>query len=232
MRVESTSPPAAPTPANTVARSLWQQARRLTLIPVMLALPLAAHSLLRRASQGPEVTLLIWAQLSLAGIVVCSRFKSPRGYLIAGLVTVGALLGACDAESGLILSTGIPHTLVYLGLLLVFGRSLRPGGEPVVTYFARAIHGMPSPDLARYTRRITAAWCLFFFLQILVSGTLLLCAPLGWWSAFVNLLNIPLVLLMLGVERMTRAWWVAAAPKENFHDILRLADLIRAKASR
>ena len=39
------------------------------------------------------------------------------------------------------------------------------------------------------------AWCGFFFCQLLGSAVLLIFAPVVWWSTFVNILNIPLVVL-------------------------------------
>ena len=43
-----------------------------------------------------------------------------------------------------------------------FGRTLRPGAEPLITRYTRADHGEVSPALAVYTRWLTLLWTLFF----------------------------------------------------------------------
>src|SRR5687767_3680733 len=87
---------------------------------------------------------------------------------------------------------GLPHAAINLFLLWVFGRTLRGGREPLITAFARRIHGDVPPDMEPYTRGVTAAWCLFFAIQVLLSALLLAVAPLHVWSLFVNVLSLPL----------------------------------------
>ena len=90
----------------------------------------------------------------------------------------------------------IPHTAIYLSLLWLFGQTLRPGNEPLVTLFARRVHGTLPPAMAAYTRRLTFAWSVFFVLQLLVSALLFRFSSLSVWSLFINVLNFPLLALM------------------------------------
>ena len=92
--------------------------------------------------------------------------------------------------------SGILHAVCYLLLLRYFWRSLARGREPVVTLFARRVHGALEPPMQRFTRNVTAAWCVFFAAQLMVSALLLAFAPLPAWSFFVNLLNLHLLALM------------------------------------
>ncbi len=55
-----------------------------------------------------------------------------------------------------------------------------------------------------YTRRLTAAWCVFSAAQLLVSALLLAFAPLDTWSLFVNLLNLPLLAAMFVGDYLLR----------------------------
>ncbi len=74
--------------------------------------------------------------------------------------------------------------------------------------FAR-IHrgGQLAPDLARYTRNLTAAWAGFFVVMAVISATLAVTGPLAAWSLFSNLLNYLLVVLFFvaGVRLPARA---------------------------
>ena len=102
------------------------------------------------------------------------------------------------------LLNGVPHAVVNLLLLGVFGRTLRAGREPLITGFARRVHGTLTADLELYTRRVTLAWCVFFALQVLASAILFAAAPLPTWSIFVNLLSAPLIVLMFVAEYLYR----------------------------
>jgi uncharacterized membrane protein len=91
---------------------------------------------------------------------------------------------------------GLPHAAGYSLVLWLFGRTLLPGEEALITRVARRFHGSLSPSMEAYTRRLTAAWCVFFAAQLAVSGLLLAFASLDAWSLFVNVLNIPLLAAM------------------------------------
>lgn len=56
----------------------------------------------------------------------------------------------------------------------VFIRSLLPGHEPLITEFARQVHGPLRPDIMRYTYSLTWFWSLFFLTAFI--------APLLLWA--------------------------------------------------
>lgn len=122
------------------------------------------------------------------------------------LIVAGAAIYAIEHETGLGLAAayGIPHAAVYLSLLWFFGRTLAGGREPLITGFARRVHGSLPPEMAAYTRHLTLAWCVFFIAQPLTSAALLAWGTLDAWSLFVNVLNLPLVALMFAAEYLYR----------------------------
>jgi uncharacterized membrane protein len=95
---------------------------------------------------------------------------------------------------------------VYALLGLMFGRSLAGGRVPLCSQWAALIHGPLTPELARYTRSVTAAWTLFFALMTTTLVVLFLVAPLPVWSAFANFAALPLVAAMFVVEYAARVW--------------------------
>ena len=105
---------------------------------------------------------------------------------------------------GLAAAYGIPHAAIYLALLCVFGLTLLPRREPLITRLARRVHGVLQPDLEAYTRRLTVAWCGFFAAQLVISALLFAFASPGSWSIFINLLNLPLLALMFAGEYLYR----------------------------
>ena len=89
-------------------------------------------------------------------------------------------------------------------LLWLFGRTLLPGREPLISQISRRINGELMPKVVAYTRHVTIAWCIFFTLQVVFRCCLYIFAPLAAWSFFINVLNLPLLLLMFVGEKTYR----------------------------
>jgi hypothetical protein len=125
-------------------------------------------------------------------------------------------------DLGLIAASGLPHAIIYLGVLAMFGATLRPGRDALVTALARRMYGAIPQEMAVYTRRVTWAWCVFFVAQLATSLVLFLVAPLAVWSFFVNILNLPLLALMFIVEQTCRPLFLRDAPRHSLADMLRM----------
>jgi uncharacterized membrane protein len=95
---------------------------------------------------------------------------------------------------------GLPHLVTNLFLMWLFARTLKDGREPLITSIARRVHGSLKPEIEIYTRRVTYAWSLFFLLQVAVSLGLYIFASLQAWSMYINILNVPLIILMFVCE--------------------------------
>lgn len=100
----------------------------------------------------------------------------------------------------------IEHAGIYALLCTVFGRSLRAGHVPLVTGFASLVHSTMSAALLSYTRAVTWAWTIYFALVTMLSLLLFWLAPVSIWSAFANLLGLPLLALMFLAEYAVRCF--------------------------
>jgi uncharacterized membrane protein len=85
-----------------------------------------------------------------------------------------------------------------------FGQSLLGDRVALCTQLADKIHGPLTPQELLYTRRVTAAWALFFVLILMVTVGLFLFAPLRIWSLFANFCVLPLIGLMFVAEYAVR----------------------------
>jgi uncharacterized membrane protein len=130
------------------------------------------------------------------------------------------------ARTGLIVMAALSHGMLYCGLSLLFGLSLRPGHEALVSRLARHVEPFPTPALLSYTRWVTWLWTSFFATQLIVSAVLLALAPLPVWSMFVNMLDAPLVVLTFAIEYAVRRWRFRRMP------VASLIDTVRAFARR
>lgn len=178
-------------------------------VAAALAAPLLAQAALRASWGWPAVGGMLLAQ----GVAVLSLVPGRGGiggalrraaWLLpgAGLLALLARLGS--VRDGLVAQAALQHAALYLGLLAVFARTLRPGREALVTGLARQVHGTLPPGVADYTRAVTLAWCGFFAFQLVGSALLLSLAPVRAWSVFVNVLNLPMVLAMFAAEHAVR----------------------------
>jgi uncharacterized membrane protein len=69
---------------------------------------------------------------------------------------------------------------------------------------ADKLHGPLNAQEVRYTRRVTAAWALFFLSIAAATLAFFLAAPLRIWSLFANFCVLPLVGLMFAAEYAIR----------------------------
>ena len=126
---------------------------------------------------------------------------------------------------GFITASAIMHWSIYASLLASFALTLRPGHMPLITAMALKLQDDVSPELAAYTRKVTIAWSVFFAAQLALSMSLFCFAPLTWWSFFVNILDIPLVILMFAAEYLVRLRCLLHPPR---HSLATIVTMIRS----
>lgn len=172
-----------------------------------------------------------------AGIAAVSLAVAP---LVVVILIVGrrsahfSLALALCAAAGALLWINIESISRHLGLVyfiqnictnaalaLLFGRSLAPEREPLCTRFATLVRGPLAPPVTRYTRQVTVAWTLFFIAMCSISTVLFLFAPIAVWSAFANLLTLPLIALMFVAEYAVRRRVLPDLPQTHIMDALR-----------
>ena len=119
--------------------------------------------------------------------------------------------GGSDRRGWAALGALLAPALTSALLGVAFAATLREGEEPMITRVARAMERdeIPAPLLA-WLRSVTLAWCGFFALNFLVSGSLALFGPMTWWTAWNGLLAyVAMGALLLGeyVIRKIRFRW-------------------------
>jgi uncharacterized membrane protein len=92
----------------------------------------------------------------------------------------------------------------YSVMAASFGVSLLGSRVSLCTQLADKVHGPLSTQEVAYTRRVTAAWTLFFASIAAISVNFFLFAPLRVWSLFANFCVVPLIGLMFVAEYAVR----------------------------
>jgi uncharacterized membrane protein len=179
------------------------------------------HSSVSNAQTGLFHAMLLWLPLvALAGwILVRSNNKSLwLAALSAACVVV--LLVEHQEQLGLAALSGIAHASAYLFLLWYFGHTLARGRDPIISRFARSIHGTLQPEMELFSRKLTVAWCVFFAAQLIASALLFAFAPLNVWSLFINLLNLPLLALMFAGQWVYRMVSYPNCPRASVWQVI------------
>jgi uncharacterized membrane protein len=101
----------------------------------------------------------------------------------------------------------------YSLMALSFGQSLRKSRVALCTRLADQLHGPLSPQEVLYTRRVTAAWALFFLSVAAAMAAMFVFAPLRTWSLFANFYVPPLIGLMFVAEYAVRRRVLPKVPR-------------------
>jgi uncharacterized membrane protein len=190
--------------------------RAAVVVGALVAYQLLVHRIVTLDAHSIAAELLVAAPLLLFAAWLAGRSRLGP---FAGVAVLALGIAACVAWNAAgtdRLLPVLPHLAIYLLLLGWFGASLLPGREPLVTAMARHVHGTMSDELLAYTRRVTAAWCVFFLSVAAASLGLFLWAPIEAWSLFANVLNLPLVIAMFVAEY---AWRRLRHPRLSSADI-------------
>jgi uncharacterized membrane protein len=171
---------------------------------------------LAAASAAPDLPGALVAIVPLVGLAFAMAWRSSQrtGMLALCLVACAALYGM----SGWLITHYnwvflLQHAGMYALLCGAFGRTLQANRIPMVTGFAQMVHDTLSPALIGYTRSVTWAWTLYFGSISGLSLLLFWLAPAAIWSAFANLLGIPLLVLMFVGEYAVRCYVLPVADR-------------------
>lgn len=185
--------------------------------------PLAMHLLLT-SGQWPVPTLLC----ALAPFALAPLSLLSAGRVGWGLLAAAALLAAsAGGWHALLHRQELIYLLQNVGMQALlaglFGHTLLPGHEPLISQLARRIHREDySAEIARYTRQATWAWTLYFVAMGLTSVLLFVSAPLAVWSYFVNFLSFLTLAAMFAVEYAVRRWRLRGIDHIGFLQSVRL----------
>jgi len=182
-------------PASSSLQTGW--AKAAFVAACVIAYQVLVYSMIVDHPDGGIGELLMATPLLV--VAGCVLARTWRGRVLLFVVITVGVVGflswrAIGASAGLFYP--VPYITVYLFLLWLFGRTLRRGHQPLITRLATHVHGELPAGIARYTRRVTLGWCVFFAAMVLTSLLLFVFEPLPVWSIFNNLLNLPLVVAM------------------------------------
>lgn len=156
----------------------------LLKIGLACAYPSVTHYAVLHHRPGIAITALLLVLLLMAWPWLRRTWHKGMALLSVGVLAI--LLQRAPDLTWLLYG---PPVIINLLLCYLFGQTLAGGREPMISWFARLERGALTAELARYTRRLTWVWTVFFFTMALTSALLARFASLHAWSLFTNLVN-------------------------------------------
>lgn len=171
----------------------------VTLI-LTISYPIALHLAILNGYTHAAVWILLVISLAHS-LLVFSSGRRRLAEILAPAVTMMAVISLFLNDATILY---LPPILIATSLLYLFGRTLMPGEEPLISHFARRVEGDRDEAVFRYTRSLTWIWTLFFAAMLIESVVLALFAPIEIWSLFTNLINYLLIGGLFLVELLYR----------------------------
>lgn len=197
---------------------------------VLLAVAFGAYLVLAHLTTAadepstPGALIAVVPYMAIAlGMAVRSRHRNWALLLWAGVA--GALAYCWPLiESRFAWIYFIQHLGVFSLLAIGFGRTLVADAEPMITRFARIVHGeRMAPPLLRYTRGATLAWTVFFAAMASASTVLFFVGSMNAWSLLINVLTPILIGAMFALEFAVRVVVLPPALRAGLVDSVRAA---------
>lgn len=143
------------------------------------ACAIASNLLMTHAEGSPWAVILLLGPLVATLALVAWRSRRPGAIVAAaiGLAGLAALAALGGPRVGALYV--LQHAGVHAVLGATFAASLR-GSRSLIGRVAERVHPL-TPDMVRYTRRVTQAWVVYFFGMASLS---LLVWRFGSWPAW------------------------------------------------
>lgn len=191
---------------------------KILLLVAFIAYPILLHTYILKEEVEMWQLIFVFAPLLAVAVWVMFRVIDKLWWPLLVLAFAGVIyyiVAGGHERIGLLVVNGLSNVTLNLFLLWLFGRTLLRGKVPLISQISRHINGELKPEVAEYTRHVTIAWCIFFGLQVITSLSLYVFAPIAAWSFFINILNLPLLILMFVGEKTFRTLRFPNHPKTS-----------------
>ena len=199
---------------SALAARLKKACRWAVIVILCLGYPLLSHLFASSAVPSLAGALVAMAPLSTLALVLAWRSTGRTAMLalcLAGFVLLYLYGSWLVAHYNWVFL--LDHAGINALLCVAFGRTLARGRDPMISQFARIVHGDLTPALVSYTRAATWAWVFYFGAVAVVSLLLFWQASPQVWSVFANLLGLPLLALMFAGEYAVRCQVLSATER-------------------
>lgn len=196
------------------------------MFPLAVAYPVLVHL----AVIWPRPWLEWLALAALGALVLYPALRARRPWawpVLATCFVVSALVVRWQGTHWILL---VPPIAIPLSLLIVFGSSLRPGHQPLVTRFALLARSSLPPELVAYTRQVTVLWVVVLGALALSATLLPVFASRELWSLATNFVHYFVIGAVFVGEYLWRRWRFRHLEHPGFFTYLRQLKPMRMRS--
>jgi len=207
------------------------QLHAIRILGVIACLVFIHVAILHDAYRAAVAAGLAYSCISFAiGWFAAERRSLWSPWLVPIVLMIGAEVAIWCGYTSAVALVLAPSVVVNAMLLVLFGHTLLPGREPLITRFRRIEEGHVALKFVSYTRRLTVLWVVLFAIATIASVAAALWGDAAVWS-WVSLIGIPVasVSLFLG-EHVYRA--LRFGPEGRSSPMRTLAIVLRSDAWR
>lgn len=159
---------------------------------------LLGHAAILHGAYAMAIGLgLAYACVNVAIVWLSRGMRSLRTpWLVPVLLLLGAQIAVWLGYTSAVAVVLAPSIVLNLLLLLMFGHTLLPGREPLITRFRRLEFGHVAPIFVSYTRGLTMAWTLLFAVATAASVAAAAWGDFALWS-WISFIGVPAASLSL-----------------------------------
>lgn len=200
----------APRDETMPAPLVFNRKRGWQIVTVMLVAT-SLHVVPQLLARWIDPALSMVALMVIDALVFAAVVRSGGSWRAVGVLAVMFAVVYVSRQQNLV---ALPSIALNLAAASIFGLTLRGGRTPMIHAIAAwAMEPEPvSAEFARYLRRQTQAWMIFFFLMAVACFVLAVAAPFEWWSLFANVLSWPLIGAFFCGEYLIRRTWFRNLP--------------------
>ena len=171
------------------------QATRILLTIVCLVF---VHVAILRSAYALAVEVGLVYALANFAIAYWNGDRKPlrSPWLVPVVLMMGAQLAVWLGYTSAVALVLAPSVVMNAALLVLFGHTLLPGREPLITRFRRLEEGYVAPVFVSYTRCLTVIWATLFAIATVVSLAAASWGDVAMWS-WISLIVIPVTSLAL-----------------------------------
>lgn len=195
---------------------MWRRRPESRIVLAIISF-LAIHFAI--VNEAPATAVIIGLCYAAANLGLEWQLGSSGGRRVTWLAVIG-LLAATLAAIWLGYASAVtlllaPSVVANLAMFYIFGQTLLPGKEPLITRFRRIDIGHVTPKFQRYTRHLTVLWTVLFAFGTVASLAAAVAGEVELWSWIAFVLMPALSAALFLGEHVYRAYRYGAEERTS-----------------
>ncbi len=176
------------------------------------------------STKNPGVLVVISAFIPImAGLLLISWRTRYKAFWIFSVAISGMIIVRNSTTIAYYIGwiCMVQRSAIFILLAFTFGLTLRSGHMPLISRIAEMLHGPLNMQQARYTRKVTVAWTLFFLALTMVLFLMFFILGEHVWVLFSGTASMVLIASMFIMEYAVRCRQIPISERSSMVEGIR-----------